>query len=84
MLSTIDYASLLQYSPRGMLEVSATTRKVKNIIKAGRIEAENFTTRISEIFTQYQVQLRPFLNPAVTLVPAPRSSQFAKAICGLP
>ena len=74
MLSTVDYASLLQYSPRGNLDISATSRKVKNIIKAGRIGTENFTTRISEIFIQYQVQLTPFLNKEVTLVPTPRSS----------
>lgn len=72
MLDSVDYATLLQYSPRGNSEIARTSRTVKGTIKAGRIET--YRRRISEIITANTVQLNPFLNSEVTLVPAPRSS----------
>jgi pyrimidine operon attenuation protein/uracil phosphoribosyltransferase len=72
MLDSVDYATLLQYSPRGKLEKSVTSRKVKDAIKAGRIE--KFKHRISQLITEHQELLSPFLGPEITLVPAPRSS----------
>lgn len=77
MLNSVDYATLLQYSPRGKSEISATSRKVKGTVKAGRIE--QYRARISEILTDYQERLYPFLNENVTLIPAPRSSPIRDA-----
>jgi hypothetical protein len=72
MLDSVDYANLLQYSPRGKSEKSEKSRQVVGTIKAGRIE--QYRKRISQITTQNQEQLSDFLNENVTLVPAPRSS----------
>lgn len=72
MLDAIDYATILQYSPRGKSEKSVKSRTVKDTIKAGRIG--QYKKRVSQIITDNQDQLSPFLNKDVTLVPAPRSS----------
>lgn len=72
MLDSVDYASLLQYSPRGTSDTCKNSRKVKDTIKAGRIEV--YRKRISEIVSANQEILGPFLNDHVTLVPIPRSS----------
>lgn len=72
MLNSVDYASLLQYSPRGKSNISITSRRVKDNIKAGRIE--KFKIRLSEIIEDNKEELYPFLNSNVTLVAAPRSS----------
>lgn len=72
MLDVVDYASLLQYSPRGSSEIAVKSRKVKNNIKAGRIEV--FRKRIAEIINDNSAKLSPFLGEEITLVPAPRSS----------
>jgi hypothetical protein len=71
MLSYVDYASLLQYSPRGISDVSKTSRAVKDTIKAGRIQ--NYKSRIAQIVSQHP-DLSLFLNNDVTLIAAPRSS----------
>jgi pyrimidine operon attenuation protein/uracil phosphoribosyltransferase len=73
MLNSIDYATLLQYSPRGKTDISKQSRVVKDRIKAGRIDG-NFATRISDIIEDNKAILESFLNENVTLVAAPRSS----------
>lgn len=72
MLDSIEYATLLQYSPRGTSETCAKSRKVKDSIKAGRIE--NFRSRLSQIIAENKDELQPFLHDEITLVPMPRSS----------
>jgi hypothetical protein len=72
MLSSVDYATLLQYSPRGKSKPSKDSRKVRDTIKGGRLAP--YRIRISEIIAEHKGKLHPFLNSEVTLVPAPRSS----------
>jgi len=72
MLLSIEYATLLQYSPRGQAEMSVSSREVRAAIKNGLIAP--YRERLAEIFTEYQDKLRLFLHPGITLVPAPRSS----------
>lgn len=72
MLDSVDYASLLQYSPRGTSGTCKNSRKIKDTIKAGRIDV--YRNRISVIINENKEMLAPFLNEGVTLVPAPRSS----------
>jgi predicted amidophosphoribosyltransferase len=72
MLDVVEYLTLLQYSPRGKSMVSMTSKKVKDTIKAGRIE--HWRKRIGEIAEANRDIISPFLNPDVTLVPVPRSS----------
>lgn len=72
MLDIVDYATLLQYSPRGTSETARKSQAVTGTIKAGRIET--YRKRVSQIIIDNQEDLEPFLNPEVTLVPVPRSS----------
>lgn len=72
MLDSVDFATLLQYSPRGTSNIARTSQAVKGTIKAGRIET--YRNRISQIISKNQDELEPFLNKDVTLIPAPRSS----------
>jgi hypothetical protein len=72
MLNSVDYASLFQYSPRGVSDTCKKSRSLKDAIKAGRIES--YRQLISEIISKNQQQLAVFLNEEVSLVPAPRSS----------
>lgn len=72
MFDSVEYATLLQYSPRGKAQVSVRSQKVTGAIKGGRLE--KYKARIIEIISENQNTLGPFLNQDVTLVPAPRSS----------
>lgn len=72
MLDVVEYATLLQYSPRGNSEISRQSRTVTGMVKGGRISG--YKKRISEIVKEYHEILSPFLNENVTLIPVPRSS----------
>lgn len=72
MLDSVDFATMLQYSPRGNAEISRNSRTVTGMVKGGRIEG--YKKRISEIVAENQELLAPFLNENITLVPTPRSS----------
>jgi hypothetical protein len=77
MLPSIEYATLLQYSPKGDSNLSQRSRDVRDAIKAGRMEL--MKGRMGEIIAEHRHQLGPFLNKDVTLVPIPRSSPIRKA-----
>lgn len=72
MPDNVDYLTLLQYSPRGISDISRTSRTVRDTIKGGRIDT--FKKRFSEIISDNIDAVSPFLNTNVTLVPTPRSS----------
>lgn len=75
MLKSIDYATLLQYSPKGTSYVSKNSQAVKEEIKAGRIE-DKFMREIFQMISENEKHLSPFLNRDATLVPVPRSSKI--------
>jgi hypothetical protein len=77
MLNSVDYATILQYSPRGTSEISIKSRKLKDAIKGGRIE--NLKNRISEVISENNNKLKDFLNEGVTLIPIPRSSPIRES-----
>jgi|HubBroStandDraft_1064217.scaffolds.fasta_scaffold29416_2 hypothetical protein len=72
MLPSIEYATLLQYSPDGDSEASQGSRRWRDAVKGGRIEA--MRRGVAAIVAGHQQALEPFLNEHVTLVPMPRSS----------
>jgi predicted amidophosphoribosyltransferase len=72
MLDSVNYLTLLQYSPRGKTELSVRSKQVKDTIKAGRIG--QYKIRISQLVDEYKAQVSVFLNKNITLVPTPRSS----------
>jgi pyrimidine operon attenuation protein/uracil phosphoribosyltransferase len=75
MLDSVDFATILQYSPRGNGAKSRQSRTVTGMVKAGRIDG--YRKRISEIVAERQELLGAFLNENVTLVPVPRSSPIS-------
>jgi hypothetical protein len=77
MLHSVDYAAILQYSPRGNSELAIRSRGVKDANKKGSIE--DFRTRLAEIFLENNEKLEHFLNRGSTLVPAPRSSPIRES-----
>ncbi len=77
MIHSINYANLLQYSPKGISKISDKSRDVKNAIKGGRIS--KFAHRIHEIISEHHEYLIDFLNEGVTLIPMPRSSPIRES-----
>jgi hypothetical protein len=77
MLRSIDFATLLQYSPKGESDAAKKFRLVRDDVKAGRID--HMKERIRERIMEYHALLDPFLNAGVTLIPIPRSSPIRKA-----
>jgi len=69
MLDVINYANLLQYSPRGKGEISIKSQAITGAIKGGRISPS-----IPKLIIKHGAYLADFLNEEVTLVPTPRSS----------
>lgn len=68
--SSVPFAALLIYSPRGTSEVSVRSRQVRDAIKAARADVlERCAEKLRELRG-----LAPFLGPEVVLVPAPRSA----------
>lgn len=68
--SSISFAALLTYSPRGNSEVSHRSRQIRDAVKAARSDVlDRCVAKIRDIGG-----LEPFLGPGVVLVPAPRSA----------
>jgi hypothetical protein len=73
LLSSVRFASLLTYSPRGTSRVSVSSRKVRDFIKSGqRPTLERAIQRVRERWEE--AGFEEFLGPGVVLVPVPRSS----------
>ncbi|HEY1871037.1 MAG TPA: phosphoribosyltransferase [Chitinophagaceae bacterium] len=77
MLDQLVFANLLQYSPRGVSDISKKSRNITDSIKGGRIS--NFAPKINEIILEHKELLRDFLNEEVTLIPMPRSSPIRES-----
>ena len=77
MLDSVDYETLLQYSPKSASEISKKSREVRDAVKGGRIEY--LKNRVAEIISENTASLKDFLNNQVTLVPVPRSSPIRDA-----
>jgi hypothetical protein len=80
--SSLAFASLLQYAPRGQSETSLRSRDVTYKIKqdgyVGRFRIIDFSAeRRAQVIATYPF-LGGYLNPSVTLVPVPRSSPLVK------
>ena len=70
--SEFSYGTFANFSPRGSSELSRRSQRIKDAIKAGRAsQVQRAIPRLSE---PTAAVLEPFLNPAVTLVPVPRSA----------
>lgn len=77
LLSSVDFAAYLAYSPRGMSEVGKNSRLIRDAVKYWRYES------ISGVFDRLANEvdsagLSAFLNPDVTLIPMPRSAPLVK------
>jgi hypothetical protein len=77
MIVLLNYANLLQYSPRGTSDIEQKSRKITNSIKGGRIS--KYAPRIHEIISEHQEYLADFLNDEITLIPIPRSSPIRES-----
>lgn len=72
MLRSIEYATLLQYSPNGGSEVSKLSRRWRDAVKGARLE--QIRTRVAGALADHATELAPFLHEGASLVPIPRSS----------
>jgi len=71
--SSVPYAALLTYSPRGNTDVSQRSRIVCSGVKGGK--AAFLTTAVTRLGEKWQAAgMADFFGPDVVLVPAPRSS----------
>lgn len=73
MLSSIDYAAFLQYSPRGSSDVSVRSRRARDIIKRGDKSAlEDLAKRIAVMVDEGEFE--NWFGGEATLIPVPRSA----------
>src|SRR5438309_2893675 len=71
--SSVPFASLLVYSPRGESKVSKSSKDICLSIKAGR--PESVTQAVTRLAQVWQTEhMDDFFGPDVILVPAPKSS----------
>lgn len=80
--SSLPFASLLQYAPRGQSELSKLSRAVTYGIKQdGRVMGHRIidfsALRLAQVIGLYPF-LADYFNGSVTLVPVPRSSPLVK------
>ncbi len=68
----IEYGTFANYSPRGISELSQKSRRICGAIKAGK--TSQIEKAILLLKNPDSKVLEPFLNPGVSLVPAPRSA----------
>jgi hypothetical protein len=76
VLSSYEYGTFANYSPRGNSELSKQSRGTCGAIKAGRIDI--IASAVPHLRHRKADILRPFLGPDVTLVPVPRSAPLAE------
>jgi hypothetical protein len=80
--SSLAFASLLQYAPRGQSETSAHSRDVTYKIKQdgylGRFRIIDFSAERLAGEIAIHSFLGDYFNPSVSLVPVPRSSPLVK------
>ncbi len=75
--SSVSFASLLVYSPRGESQVSKNSRTVCYSLKQGKPEmVTQAVTRLREVWKAEDMD--DFFGPEVILVPAPKSSPLVK------
>lgn len=75
LLSSLPFAALLIYSPRGQSEISQRSRRVRDAIKTARSDIlERSMQKLRELGG-----MEPFLGADVVLVPAPRSAPIRDA-----
>lgn len=86
MPSSYEYGTFANYSPRGTSDLSKRSRGTCGAIKAGRVDI--IASAVPHLRNAKADNLKPFLGPDVTLVPAPRSAPLpdgalwpAKVIC---
>jgi hypothetical protein len=71
--SSVPFAALLTYSPRGTADISQRSRIVCSGVKGGK--AAVLTTAVTRLGERWQgAGMGAFFGPEVVLVPAPRSS----------
>jgi hypothetical protein len=80
--SSLPFASLLQYAPRGQSEVSRSSRNVTYGIKQDGTVAtyriiDYSAARLAQVIDAHPF-LREYFNGSITLIPVPRSSPLVK------